>query len=80
MNAGRFTISGALLAKLMHLPEGAKILRLREHPDMAWGRADLEVMVTHDGLPEVKDGDVVPVVYPRFTSIDGKVSLSSWNA
>lgn len=77
MNAGIFTVSGRLLSELLKLPPDAEVLRVRESPDVPWGQASLEVLVTHPSLPEVAEGKAVERVEPQWTHKDGEVHFES---
>lgn len=79
MNAARFTISGQLLAELLRMPSGTRVVRVRESPDIVYGQADIEVMVEHESLPPIEMGQIVPVVHPLYHSKDGVISMVSWD-
>jgi hypothetical protein len=63
---GRFTVDSSLMCDLLHLPEGTRILRYREHPDMLCGTASIEILVSGPHLPAVDVGAMIPEVRPKF--------------
>jgi hypothetical protein len=63
---GRIRITAEKLAELLLLPEGNRIIRLREHPVLVNGPSDLEILVTGPGLPLCADGMPVEEVRPYY--------------
>lgn len=63
---GRIRITHELLSRLLKLPEGTRILRMREHPQIVNGTSDLEIVVTGPQLPLCRENEVVPEVQAYY--------------
>lgn len=66
MGLVRVVVSNELLSQML-FPKGAKIMRMR-HEESPVMRAvpDFEMVVEHEELPEVGEGDVIPQVCPTY--------------
>lgn len=60
MRAGRIQVSMALLANLLNLPEGSKIIRVSDS-NVSYVQA-FEIIVRHPSLPEAVEGAMIPEV------------------
>ena len=58
--AGRVQVSMSLLADLLNLPEGSKIVRVSDAKASQF--RTFEIIVEHPSLPEVAEGEVIPEV------------------
>lgn len=76
-----------LIVSMLHLPEGTRILRAREHPD-TFGDVlrDVQFIVEADSISETPEGELLPTVRPALRTEytdDGKPLLNQtfigWN-
>ena len=75
MKAGIIQVSAELLAAMLHLPEGSRILHITIGDRPGHGRY-FEVMVEADSMPEVPDGAMIPVVTLEYTRSVTGVAIS----
>lgn len=78
-NAASFTVSVQVLEQALSLPVDHHIIGA----SWDWACEGIRLYVEGPDLPEVKVGDVTPIVVPsitKFTDIDDKVKLHwNWN-
>ena len=77
MNAARFFVSDDLMHDLLHLPRDCRV----SHVTFSHERHAYEVTVLGDkgsGLPEVKEGELVQELTPKYKSIDGIGHFDGW--
>lgn len=76
---GYITVSAECLCQCLRLPEGTKILRMRENPTFRNGTADLDVVVEGPHLPAVMEGNAVPPVQVRYHIDDSGARLARYS-
>lgn len=72
-----FPVSKDLLAQLLALPEGAKVLGATSDPADPW---QVRLVVEHEGLKPVPPGCPLPVVHPQYRErrVEKNVDFVGW--
>jgi hypothetical protein len=74
MNAARFYVSDGLMHALLELPKNCRV----SHVTFSHERHAYEITVLGDGLPEVKQGELVQEITPQYETIDGQGRFKGW--
>ncbi len=79
-NAGYFDISLELLADMLHLPDGVRIVRVHEYTERPQINGPIRIVVAGDGLPAARDGEPIERVAPTYRTEypSNKVEFVSW--
>ncbi len=69
MKRAKFNISTAMLAKALGMPKDTRIFHVESAP------FDNEMVfhITHDGLPEVRDGEITPEINGIASATHGDI-------
>jgi len=82
MGKASFQMSFEFLVEAMRLPEGTKILGMRQAPDdfklNRWSNR-IEVQVESPGLPNVPEGSAMPTCHPQFYDTWDGANFVSWD-
>jgi hypothetical protein len=61
MRVARVNVTFKLLEDVLHLPKGAKIVRINPQDHRFFDRREFEIVVEHDELENVEEGQMMPV-------------------
>jgi hypothetical protein len=68
MRYARIVVSAELLRQALSLPSGTVVraVAMTTFPDL-----DIEMVVEHEGLRDLREGDAIPLATPTFAKKDG---------
>lgn len=71
-----FTVSPPVLESGLQLPEGHHVVGA----EWDWASRSLRIYLEGDLMPEVKEGNMVPTIFPTLTSrVEAGSTLVTWN-